>query len=111
MVDARSVLVVLGTGRQQTPIPVRSAISRSWAQQASGMMSMVTEGETTDFLLRRALGEDRDFRLHGDLSPGIVMDDPSSTNLDRLDQTASDLIRTESATIDAAAEMVQGGDA
>lgn len=106
LADQRAVLISVGTGHRPAPVEADAAINRSWLRQAGGLFTMITEGESTHHLLERALPPERYIRLQTRLPAGVQMDDPSTANLDALDQAAHELIRIRSADIDRAVALL-----
>jgi uncharacterized protein len=90
------VLVSLGTGQLERPIPYEDAKDWGMLEWARPILDVVFDGvaDTTDYELRQVLEEGRYFRLQTSLDYGSdALDDASRTNLRALVQKGEELVR------------------
>lgn len=92
------IVVSLGTGRQETPIPYQQA--KDWGKigWALPLLDVMMDGvsDTVDYQLIQLLGSERYYRFQADLTiAGDDMDDASPLNIQKLKRQAEKLLETE----------------
>lgn len=93
---AELVVVSLGTGQLERPIPYDDAKDWGILQWARPILDVVFDGvaDTTDYELRQVLEQGRYFRLQTSLDFGSdAMDDASRTNMRALVQKGEELVQ------------------
>jgi predicted acylesterase/phospholipase RssA len=93
---AELVLISLGTGQLERPIPYEEAKDWGMLEWARPILDVVFDGvaDTTDYELRQVLDEGRYFRLQTSLDYGSdALDDVSATNMRALVRKGEELVQ------------------